>query len=252
MLVPARIGDYTDFYSSLEHAQNVGTMLRGPDKALMPNWRHLPVAYHGRSSSIVISGTDIRRPCGQSKPDTAELPLFGPTRSLDFELEMAAFVGPGNAMGQPIPVDQAEEHILGTGAAERLERPRHPGVGIPAAGAVPGEEFRHVDLAVDRASWRRWRRSAAHGPPQEPTPLPYLRQQGKIDVRHPPRGVLADREDGCAGRASVFQLQIPVLEPGAAGGAPHGQRLPADGRRPAGVGHDQRSDAGVRMAACWS
>jgi fumarylacetoacetase len=113
MVLPGRIGDYTDFYSSLEHAHNVGTMLRGPDNALMPNWRHLPVAYHGRSSSVVISGTDVRRPCGQSKPESAPAPVFGPTRSLDYELEMAAFVGPGNPLGEPIAVDRAEEQLLG-------------------------------------------------------------------------------------------------------------------------------------------
>src|SRR5205807_865446 len=107
------IGDYTDFYSSLEHAHNVGTMLRGADKALMPNWRHLPVAYHGRASSIVPSGTDIRRPSGQSKPESVETPIFGPTRSLDFELEMAVFVGPGNRLGEPIPIYKAERHLLG-------------------------------------------------------------------------------------------------------------------------------------------
>ena len=113
MLLPADIGDYTDFYSSREHASNVGTMFRGPDKALLPNWLHLPVAYHGRSSSIIISGTDVTRPCGQSKPDGAATPIYGPSRSLDFELEMAAFIGPGNALGQPIPIAQAEEQLFG-------------------------------------------------------------------------------------------------------------------------------------------
>src|SRR6266852_3768990 len=86
MLLPAEIGDYTDFYSSREHAHNVGTMLRGPDKALMPNWLHLPVAYHGRASSVVISGTDLVRPHGQTKADDAEAPTFGPSRNVDFEL----------------------------------------------------------------------------------------------------------------------------------------------------------------------
>src|SRR5207244_1051593 len=113
MVLPAVIGDYTDFYSSREHATNVGTMLRGPDKALMPNWLHLPVAYHGRASSVVVSGTDFPRPCGQSKPEGAERPQFGPTRSLDFELEAAAVVGPGNELGTPVPTDRAGEHLFG-------------------------------------------------------------------------------------------------------------------------------------------
>src|SRR5437868_3190988 len=92
LLLPARIGDYTDFYSSREHATNVGTMLRGAENALMPNWLYLPVAYHGRASSVVVSGTDVRRPCGQSRPEGAAAPVFGPSRALDFELEVAAVV----------------------------------------------------------------------------------------------------------------------------------------------------------------
>ena len=86
MKLPARIGNYTDFYSSYHHAHNVGTMLRGPENALMPNWKWLPVAYHGRASSVVISGTDVRRPSGQTKSPDAAAPTFGPTKSLDYEL----------------------------------------------------------------------------------------------------------------------------------------------------------------------
>ena len=113
MQLPVRIGDYTDFYASYHHAHNVGTMLRGPENALMPNWKWLPVGYHGRASSIVVSGTPIRRPCGQSKPADAPAPVFGPSKSLDFELEMACLVGPGNSLGEPIPVSNALEHIFG-------------------------------------------------------------------------------------------------------------------------------------------
>src|SRR5438128_1785034 len=113
MHLPVDIGDYTDFYSSREHATNVGTMLRGPDNALQANWLHLPVAYHGRASSIVVGGTDIQRPNGQFKAADAAAPTFGPSRSLDFELEMGFFVGPGNPLGQPIPVAAAPEHIFG-------------------------------------------------------------------------------------------------------------------------------------------
>jgi fumarylacetoacetase len=113
MQLPSRIGDYTDFYSSYHHAHNVGTMLRGPDNALMPNWKWLPVAYHGRASSIVISGADVRRPKGQTKPPDAAAPIYGPSRSFDYELEMAFFVGPGNSLGDPIPIDRAADHIFG-------------------------------------------------------------------------------------------------------------------------------------------
>jgi fumarylacetoacetase len=91
-----RFGDYTDFYSSKEHATNVGIMFRGKENALMPNWLHLPVAYHGRASSIVVSGTDITRPKGQTKPADAENPVFGASKLMDFELEMGFFIGKGN------------------------------------------------------------------------------------------------------------------------------------------------------------
>ncbi len=111
--LPAAIGDYTDFYSSREHATNIGVMLRGKDNALQPNWLHIPVGYHGRASSVVVSGTDVRRPNGQTKPPDADQPIFGPSRLMDFELEMGFFVGPGNRLGENIPIDEAPEHIFG-------------------------------------------------------------------------------------------------------------------------------------------
>jgi fumarylacetoacetase len=113
MQLPSRIGDYTDFYSSYHHAHNVGTMLRGPENALMPNWKWLPVAYHGRASSIVVSGAQIRRPRGQIKPPEATAPTFSPTKSLDYELEMAFLIGPPNSLGEPVAVDRAIDHIFG-------------------------------------------------------------------------------------------------------------------------------------------
>jgi fumarylacetoacetase len=114
MHLPAKIGDYTDFYSSLDHATNVGTMFRGKDNALMPNWKYIPVGYHGRASSIVVSGTSIRRPNGQTRPVDTEPPKFGPCRLMDFELEMAFFVGGVTpSMGQPISMNNVEEHIFG-------------------------------------------------------------------------------------------------------------------------------------------
>jgi len=113
MHLPATIGDYTDFYSSRDHATNVGTMFRGKENALMPNWLHLPVGYHGRASSVVVSGTPVRRPCGQSRSDDTKPPVFGPCKIMDFELEMAFFVGPPNALGEPIVAAKAHEHIFG-------------------------------------------------------------------------------------------------------------------------------------------
>jgi fumarylacetoacetase len=113
MKLPARIGNYTDFYSSYHHAHNVGTMLRGPENALMPNWKWLPVAYHGRASSVVISRTGVRRPSGQVKPPDASEPTFGASKSLDYELEMAFLIGPGNSLGEPVPIGNATDHIFG-------------------------------------------------------------------------------------------------------------------------------------------
>ncbi|KAF2366256.1 Fumarylacetoacetase [Trinorchestia longiramus] len=113
MHLPANIGDYTDFYSSIHHATNVGIMFRGKENALMPNWKHLPVGYHGRASSVVVSGTPLHRPCGQTRPDDSKPPVFGPCKLLDFELEMAFFTGPGNTLGQPITMANVEDHIFG-------------------------------------------------------------------------------------------------------------------------------------------
>lgn len=114
MMLPVRIGDYTDFYSSKEHATNVGSMFRDPNNALLPNWKHLPVAYHGRASSIVESGTPVVRPKGQFKQNKDDaMPVFGPTQALDYELEMAFVIGKNSTLGQPITVDEAEEYIFG-------------------------------------------------------------------------------------------------------------------------------------------
>jgi|TARA_B110000263_G_scaffold214857_1_gene199556 fumarylacetoacetase len=113
MEMPVDIGDYTDFYSSREHATNVGTMFRGPDAALMPNWLHLPVGYHGRASSVVLSGTDIVRPKGQTKAIDAEKPAFGDCNKMDFELEMGILIGSGNILSEPISVDDAKDHVFG-------------------------------------------------------------------------------------------------------------------------------------------
>lgn len=113
MQLPAHIGDYTDFYSSEEHASNVGRLFRPGQPPLLPNWKYIPVAYHGRASSINISGVPVRRPLGQTRPNEEAPPVFGPCKGLDFELEVAVFVGPGNKQGEIIPVAEAEDHIFG-------------------------------------------------------------------------------------------------------------------------------------------
>jgi fumarylacetoacetase len=177
MLLPVTIGDYTDFYSSREHATNVGTMMRGPDNALQPNWLHLPVAYHGRASSVVVSGTDVRRPRGQTKGDNDPAPTFGPSRSLDFELEMGFFVGPGNELEQPIPIEQAPEHIFGMvlvndWSARDIQRWEY----------VPLGPFLAKNFATTISPWvvtlDALEPFRTAGPKQDPAPLPYLRSPG--------------------------------------------------------------------------
>lgn len=112
MLLPARIGDYTDFYASIYHATNVGRLFR-PDNPLLPNYKYVPIGYHGRASSIGVSGAEIRRPCGQTKAADAASPSFAASRSLDYELEVGFFVGAGNALGEAIPIAEAESHVFG-------------------------------------------------------------------------------------------------------------------------------------------
>lgn len=112
LFLPAQIGDYTDFYASVHHATNVGSMFR-PDQPLLPNYKYVPIGYHGRASSIVVSGTPVRRPSGQRKGPQDDAPSVGPSRSLDYELELAAFVGPGNELGESIPMSQADDHLFG-------------------------------------------------------------------------------------------------------------------------------------------
>jgi fumarylacetoacetase len=174
MQLAVRIGDYTDFYSSFHHAHNVGTLLRGQENALMPNWKWLPVAYHGRASSIVVSGTDVRRPRGQIKPPDAATPTFAASRSFDFELETAFFVGPGNEQGEPIPVGRAEDHIFGfvlmnDWSARDIQTWEYQPLG----------PFLAKNFCTTISPWivtlealEPFRKPL---PPQEPEPLPYLR-----------------------------------------------------------------------------
>jgi fumarylacetoacetase len=112
MQLPAQIGDYTDFYASIHHATRVGKLFR-PDNPLLPNYKYVPIGYHGRASSIVVSGEEILRPSGQTKPPQADHPTFGPAHSLDYELEVGIFVGPGNELGCAIPISEAEQHVFG-------------------------------------------------------------------------------------------------------------------------------------------
>jgi len=174
MQLPARIGNYTDFYSSYHHAHNVGTMLRGPENALMPNWKWLPVAYHGRASSIVISGTDVRRPRGQVKPTDAASPIVTPSRSFDYELETAFLIGPGNKLGDPVPINQARDHIFGL-----LLMNDWSARDVQAWEYQPLGPFLAKNFCTSISPWvvmlealEPFRKSL---PPQDPEPLSYLR-----------------------------------------------------------------------------
>jgi len=179
LLLPVEIGDYTDFYSSKEHATNVGTMFRGADNALQPNWLWIPVGYHGRASSVIVSGQDIRRPKGQTKADDADAPTFGPSRLLDFELEMAFFVGgPGNPLGEPIPVESAEDHIFGLAlcndwSARDIQKWEY----------VPLGPFLSKNFATSISPWivtlEALEPFRCQGPGQDPEPLAYLRAGGE-------------------------------------------------------------------------
>jgi len=177
MILPVAIGDYTDFYSSREHATNVGTMFRGKENALMPNWVHLPVAYHGRASSVVLSGTDIHRPRGQVMLDGSQHPVFSPSRLLDFELEMGFFVGPGNALGHPIPATEAQEHIFGLvlvndWSARDIQKWEYQPLG----------PFNSKNFATSISPWivtlDALEPFRCAGPVQVPEPLEYLRGAG--------------------------------------------------------------------------
>lgn len=177
MLLPITIGDYTDFYSSKEHAYNVGVMFRGPENALMPNWKHIPIGYHGRSSSIFVSGTPVVRPKGQTRPDDSLPPVFGPSKQLDFELEMAFVVGTGNANGDNIPVDKAEEHIFGLmvfndWSARDIQKWEYVPLG-PFAGKNFSSTLSPWIVTMDALEPFR-----VPGPVQDFDPLPYLRQTG--------------------------------------------------------------------------
>ena len=153
MFVPAAVGDYTDFYASAHHAMSVGRMMR-PDNPLLPNYKHVPIGYHGRASSLVISGTPVRRPWGQTKPEGADAPMFGPSRRLDYELEVGVFIGPGNTLGEPILDRRDRAPPVWPLPRKRLVGARHPGVGIPAARSVPREELRHDRVALGRDDGR--------------------------------------------------------------------------------------------------
>lgn len=177
MLMPVEIGDYTDFYASKEHATNVGIMFRGKENALMPNWLHIPIGYHGRSSSVVVSGTNIKRPSGQTKSDQEELPRLSPSRQLDFELELGFFIGQGNKLGEPITIENASKHIFGMSlvndwSARDIQKWEY----------IPLGPFLGKNFATSVSPWivpmAALEPFKCKGPEQIPAPLPYLSISG--------------------------------------------------------------------------
>lgn len=186
--VPANIGDYTDFYASVYHATNIGKMFR-PDNPLMPNYKWVPIGYHGRASSIVVSGTPVRRPIGQTKDDNAEAPTFGPSKVLDYELEVGFFVGGGNDQGKPIKITEAEDYIFGLclvndWSARDIQRWEYQPLG----------PFLSKSFATTISPWivtmealAPFRAPAFKRPAGDPEPLPYLdspenRERGGFDI----------------------------------------------------------------------
>ncbi len=177
MLMPVKVGNYTDFYSSIEHATNVGTMFRDPKNALLPNWKHIPIGYHGRASSIVVSGVDIRRPNGQTKAPNEDAPTFGPTKLLDFELEVAFITGRETKLGESITPNEADDYIFGLvlfndWSARDIQTWEY----------VPLGPFLAKSFASTVSPWvvtlDALQPFKVKGPVQEPKPLPYLEFTG--------------------------------------------------------------------------
>ncbi len=181
MLLPVEIGDYTDFYSSIEHATNVGIMFRDPENALLPNWKHIPVGYHGRSSSIVVSGTNIHRPMGQTKADDALAPTFGPSRLVDFELETAFITGKNSKLGEHITVDQTEDYIFGMVLFNDLSARDIQKWEYVPLGPFLSKSFGSV-ISPWIVTMEALEPFMVDGPKQDPAVLPYLDFEGKKNI----------------------------------------------------------------------
>jgi len=180
-LMPVEIGDYTDFYSSIEHATNVGTMFRDPNNALLPNWKYIPVGYHGRASSIILSGEAIHRPKGQQRPKDDEAPVFGPCKLLDFELEMAFITFDGKPLGDSISTTEAEDYIFGMvlfndWSARDIQKWEY----------VPLGPFLAKNFASSISAWivtlEALEPFRVEGPEQDPKVFPYLEYEGKKNI----------------------------------------------------------------------
>jgi fumarylacetoacetase len=188
LLLPADVGDYSDFSASVHHATNVGSMFR-PDNPLLPNYKWVPIGYHGRASSLIVTGTPVRRPRGQIKSPDADAPVFAPSRSLDYEMEIGCFVGPENPLGTPVPIQEAEEHMFGIclvndWSARDIQTWEYQPLG----------PFLSKSFATTLSPWivtlealEPYRVPASARPAGDPAPLPYLdsdanRERGGVDI----------------------------------------------------------------------
>ena len=235
--LPLAIGDYVDFYSSLEHATNLGRMFRPDSEPLLPNWRHLPVGYHGRASSVVVSGTPIRRPRGQLPPPSRARPRFGPTERLDIELELGFVTGPGNELGTPIPTAEAADHVFGfvlvnDWSARDIQRWEY----------LPLGPFLGKSFATSISPWvvplEALEPFRVPAPPQDPEPLEYLRTEGDwaLDIA---LEVELNGEVDLAHERPRAVLDVPATA------RPRDrQRHQRPARRPLRLGHDLRRRAG--------
>ena len=181
MMLPVEVGDYTDFYSSIEHATNVGIMFRDPENALLPNWKHIPVGYHGRSSSIVVSGTEIHRPMGQTKADDATSPSFGPSRLVDFELETAFITGKSSKLGEHITVDETDDYIFGMVLFNDLSARDIQKWEYVPLGPFLSKSFGSV-ISPWIVTMEALKPFMVDGPVQDPPVLPYLKSSGKKNI----------------------------------------------------------------------
>lgn len=177
-LMPVFVRDYTDFYSSIQHAENVGKMFRDPENPLLPNWKHIPVGYHGRASTIMASGVKVKRPRGQILPPGSDSPVFGPTKLMDFELEVAFITAHDTMPGHPVPIEEAEDHIFGIVLFNDLTARDIQKWEYVPLGPFQGKSFASVisPWIVTLEALEPFR---TEGPRQEPEVLPYLRYDGK-------------------------------------------------------------------------
>ncbi len=178
LLLPVAIGDYTDFYASIHHASNVGRLFR-PDNPLLPNYKYVPIGYHGRASSIVVSGADIKRPSGQTRPSESEAPRFGPSKRLDYELEVGFFIGRPNPLGTPIPVDEAEDHLFGLCLVNDWSARDIQAWEYQPLGPFLGKSFATTisPWVVTAEALAPFRIPLPNRPPGDPQPLDYLQSR---------------------------------------------------------------------------